>query len=203
MSVCVRVCVLVWAHTYPHAHVSAPQRASPFRRRGLCGSARRRSLGRPRSTRTSAHGTLHVSPTCPRCAPLSAGGMPRGGRARSDFDAARPVVRGGGADARVCVRTLVQALACAGVHGCMYSCGLERWNICMRIFSRSGMQRCMLVYHQCAHIRLAVACYRHGHALLMLHTEAPSKSWPALYIAACSYSQRFVRNTDHRWNMQD
>ncbi len=40
------------------------------------------------------------------------GGAHSGGRARPGFDAARPVVRGGTADARACAH--VQALACAG-----------------------------------------------------------------------------------------
>ena len=55
------------------AHASAPNRASPSRRRGpRVASARRRSARRRRSTRTSARGTPRPSPRCPRYAPLPA-----------------------------------------------------------------------------------------------------------------------------------
>jgi hypothetical protein len=69
-SVCaVRTCVSVCLD----AHVSTRQPCEAFpSARTACGSARRRSGQRLRSTRTSAHGTPHRSPHFPRHAPLRA-----------------------------------------------------------------------------------------------------------------------------------
>jgi hypothetical protein len=53
------------APTHPRRHMRAHSR----RRWTACGSARRRSPRRHRSTRTSAHGTRRVSPRCPMYAP--------------------------------------------------------------------------------------------------------------------------------------
>ena len=112
------------------AHATASNRASPSRRRGpRAAPARRHSSRRRRSTRTSARGTPRRSPRLPRYAPLPArrratAGVPDAlGRA---FDAARPVVRDGTADARACAH--VEALACARPW-CRHDCAEERFDI--------------------------------------------------------------------------
>ncbi len=118
MCVLARVCVWVWAHA------SAPNRASTFRRRGpravrLAGVFL--SIGVQREHRRVEHcgGDEHgpgmrcfrPGGTPPRQDALGRSSMRRGRCARRHRRRAH-----------VCVRAHVQALACAGVHGCMYSC---------------------------------------------------------------------------------
>ncbi len=100
------------------------------RRRGpRAASARRRSNRRLLSTRTSARGTPRPSPRCTWYAPFRPGGAHYGGRARPGFGAARPVVRGGPADARAhtCRHSLARGLRCR--HGRAEG----RFDTCIRI----------------------------------------------------------------------
>ncbi len=115
------------------AHASAPNRASPFRRRGpRAAPARRRSTRRRRSTPTSARGTPRVSPrfaaiTRPPCrtryAPLPArrratAGVPdalgRASMRRGRLCAAAPPMR---AHARTCRHSSARASTCVAMAG--------------------------------------------------------------------------------------
>ncbi len=80
------------------------------------------------------------------CAALSGpgGAPPQAGRARWVVDAARAVVRGGTADVLARVRADVLARACAGVHGCRYSCAYKRRVICM--YGYTCMNICIYIY---------------------------------------------------------
>jgi hypothetical protein len=103
----------------------------PVGRGPRAASARRRSTVRRRSTRTSACGTPRRSPRCTRYAPLPA----RLARTMADalgrgFDAARPVVRGGTADARARAHTCKHSLAPS--LGCRYGRPEGRLDTCIR-----------------------------------------------------------------------
>ena len=69
------------------------------------------------------------------------GGAHYGGRARPGFDAARPVVRGGTADARARSHTCRHSLARG--HGCRYGRAEGRFGTCIRIYIRV----CVCVFH--------------------------------------------------------
>jgi hypothetical protein len=140
----------------PHtrAHVLRSVRARVFAigrpriRAGTCervpsawtagGSARRRSGRRRRSTRTSACGTLRVSPRCIMYAPpfRPGGAPPQAGRARRVVDAARAVVRGGTADARA----RVYAQTCGHAHARVFPC------VGKAARSKDGISVCMDMY---------------------------------------------------------
>ncbi len=62
-------------------------------------------------------------------APFRPGGAHYGGRARPGFDAGRPVVRGGTADARARAHTCWHSLARAST-GCSYGCVEESFDVC-------------------------------------------------------------------------
>ena len=127
-------CAKLGRPPHPRRHVRAPSR----RRLTAGGSARRRSPMRRRSTRTSARGTPRLSPRCTRYAPPSPARAARR-RARDALGgvvgAARAVVRGGtaGARVRVCAQTCGHAHArvctCVGIaarskdglHVCMHT----------------------------------------------------------------------------------
>ncbi len=66
------------------------------------------------------------------CAASGPGGAHYGGRARLGFDAARPVVRGGTADARARAHTCRHSLA-RGL-GCRYGRAEGRFGTCIRIY---------------------------------------------------------------------
>ena len=107
---CASVCA--WACVCLGAHVSAPKRAHTFPSAwSASGSARRRSARRPRSTRTSAHGTPPRSPRWLRYAPLSAGGAPLRRTRWAGVRCGAAVLSGGTADVRarayMCAHTRV------------------------------------------------------------------------------------------------
>jgi hypothetical protein len=80
------------------------------------------------------------------CAPLPA----RAARTMADalgrasFDAARPVVRGGTADARACEH--VRALACAGDHVCRYGCAEERFDTFKYTYMHMHIHTSRIIY---------------------------------------------------------
>ena len=136
---CATVCVL-----FPRARACAWARAYPRRKRGhtlpsacaACGSARRRSARRRRSTRTSAHGTPPRSPRWLRYAPLSAGGAPLRRTRWAGVRCGAAVLSGGTADVRA--RIYVFAHTCRHslerVSTCVCAAARrEGWNICMFI----------------------------------------------------------------------
>ncbi len=129
---CVRVRACI--HVRLGAHVSAPTRASTFRRRGprvarltgvLCG------VGVQREHRRVEHRARHhVGHGMRRF--RADGAPPR--RARSVGARCRAaVVRGGTADARACARTHVIGMWWSRVADtAMHSCAQEKWYICIR-----------------------------------------------------------------------
>ena len=60
------------------------------------------------------------------------------------FDAARPVVRGGTADARACEH--VRALACAGDHVCRYGCAEERFDTFKYTYMHMHIHTSRIIY---------------------------------------------------------
>jgi hypothetical protein len=73
------------------------------------------------------------------------GGAHYGGRARPGFGAARPVVRGGTADARARAHTCRHSLARA--HGCRYGCAEGRLGACIRIYTYICVCVCSTLTH--------------------------------------------------------
>ncbi len=124
-----RLCARARVRVRSGAHTSAPKKCQRLPSAWTAGgSARRRSPGRRRSTRTSARGTPPRSPRYTRYAPpFRPGGAPPprdalGGSSMrpKPLCAARPPMR-----ARVCGCADVWTRACAGVHVCRYSCAQE------------------------------------------------------------------------------
>jgi hypothetical protein len=117
MHPCARARVSVRAPTHPCRYMRAPSR----RRWTACGSARRRSTMRRRSTRTSARGTPRLSSRCIRYAPpfrpgrrATAGGTRSLGRRCGAGRCARRHRRS--ARVRVCAQT------CGNAHARMPTC---------------------------------------------------------------------------------
>ena len=129
---CVRVRARVrmcdWARTHPRRHIQAPSagvdRGWP-RRAGVPVG-----VGVQCQHRRVEHRVGHrVVPGMRRSWP---GGAHYGGRAWPFIDAARPVVRGGTADARARAHTCRHSLARG--HGCRYGRAEGRLGTCIRIY---------------------------------------------------------------------
>jgi hypothetical protein len=128
----------------------------------------------------------------------------RPGRARPGLDAARPVVRGGSADARARARARAGTRLCEAMGIAMaarrrdstyvrFVIYIHLSYICMYILEPVGfVYACITVRADgsavCAHAVVGL-CGRYGSALHMLSSApgAPSMSLPDLYIATCVY----------------
>jgi hypothetical protein len=163
------VCACVGGHVLrarPETRNPKPCEPLPVGVDRVVASARRRSARRRRSTPTSARGTQPRSPRCLMYAPLPARRRAlMAGRARPGFDAARPVVRGGTADARACAHTCRPSLARG--RGCGYGRAEGRFGACIRIYIHIRVCVCVLqAYAYIIHLSVYV---RIGRGYICVH----------------------------------
>ena len=123
-----------WVRACFGAHASAPNRASPCPSASTaCGfGAQAFNSASAFNANIGAWNTARVTDVTQVCAAPGAAARTMADALGRGFDAARPVVRGGTADARACAH--VRALACAGDHVCRYGCAEERFDVCTRIY---------------------------------------------------------------------